>query len=62
LWDNKLTLFADLVMLLGLEISGSTVLGSEGWAWLASEVQPESGQGSGRQRRRNLRVKVKILI
>ena len=61
LWDNKLTLFNDLAMFLGLEMSGISVIGPEGLARLASEGQLESGQGSGRHWRRNLMGEVKIL-
>jgi hypothetical protein len=42
-------------MLLGLEMSGTSVLGTEGWGWLVSEGQLEGGQCGGRQGRQNLR-------
>ena len=39
LWENKLNLFDDLVMFLGLEMSGISVICPEVLAWLASEGQ-----------------------
>jgi len=40
-------------MQLGLKMPGSSVLGTEGWGWLASEAYLEGGQGSGCQGRQN---------
>ena len=48
-------------MLLGLEVCGASVLGTERWGWLTSAGYLEGGQGSGGQGRQNLRGKVNIV-